>query len=126
MPDIDFFNFFRWMLGGIATIYAGVITWQSLWGWYVWLAGGDKYIGILRRYLVGHGLRLRFATFWGDVILCILLTIAFFILMHAHRVIYDLGASLDDQRAPTVDVRHLRFVTVTCNDLKHVEQSIQS
>ena len=52
------------------TIYATVITLQSLWGWYVWLAGSDRYIGLLRRYLIVHGLRLRFTAFWGDVIIC--------------------------------------------------------
>ena len=56
----------RWTLGWVVTVYATVITIQSLWGWYIWLAGQDKYIGMLRRYVIVHGLRLRFATFWGD------------------------------------------------------------
>ena len=94
MPDIDFFNFFRWVLGTIVTIYATIITFQSLYGWYVWLAGQDKYIGILRRYLIVHGLRLRFKTFWGDVIICVLLCVIFLMMWQAHRVIYDLGATL--------------------------------
>src|SRR4051812_1138799 len=63
MPDIDLFNFFRWWLSWIVTIYASILTLQSLWNWYVWLAGQDKYIGILRRYLIVHGLRLRFKAF---------------------------------------------------------------
>ena len=56
----------------------------------IWLAGEDRYIGLLRRYLIVHGLRLRFGSFWGDVIICIFLTIAFFILWHAHHLLYDL------------------------------------
>jgi len=90
MPSVDFFNFFRWVLGTIVTIYATIITLQSLWSWYIWLAGEDRYIGLLRRYLIVHGLRLRFGSFWGDVIICIFLTIAFFILWHAHHLLYDL------------------------------------
>ena len=95
MPDIDFFNFFRYALGWVVTIYATVVMLQSLWGWYLWLAGEDKYISLVRRYMIVHGLRLRFKTFWGDVIICGLLCVIFFILWHAHGVIYDLGHKLD-------------------------------
>jgi hypothetical protein len=92
MPQIDVFNFFRWWLGWIVTIYATIITVQSLWGWYVWLAGSDKYMTLLRRYVIVQGLRLRFRAFWGDVIICLLLCVAFLILWHAHHVMYDLRA----------------------------------
>src|SRR5438552_14775454 len=99
MPRIDLFNFFRWWLGWIVTIYATIITIQSLWGWYIWLAGSDKYISLLRRYVIVQGLRLRFRAFWGDVIICVLLTVIFFILWHAHHLIYDLGDKLQALRA---------------------------
>jgi hypothetical protein len=94
----DLFDWFRLVLGWIVTVYATIITVQSLWSWYLWLAGQDKYIGLLRRYLIVHGLRLRFGTFWGDVIICVLLTLAFFILWRAHHVIYDLDEKLKDAR----------------------------
>jgi hypothetical protein len=94
MPDIDFFNFFRWWLGWIVTIYATIITFQSLYGWYVWLAGQDKYIGMLRRYVIVQGLRLRFRTFWGDAIICVLLTVAFLIMWHAHHLIDSLDVAM--------------------------------
>jgi len=102
MPSIDFFNFFRYALGTVVTIYATVVTLQSLWGWYVWLAGSDKYMSMLRRYVVLHGLRLRFGAFWGDVIICVLLSVAFLILCHAHHLIYDLEETMS--RIPTLDV----------------------
>lgn len=91
---LDAFDFFRWVLATIATIYATIITLQSLWGWYVWLSGSDKYVSMLRRYVMVHGLRLRFKTFWGDVIICLLLCVAFLITWRAHVSIYDLGARL--------------------------------
>ena len=91
---LELFDFFRWVLGTIVTIYATIITLQSLWGWYVWLSGSDKYMSILRRYVIVHGLRLRFKAFWGDVIICILLCVAFLILWRAHILIYDLGSRL--------------------------------
>ena len=94
MPDVDFFNFFRYVLGTIVTIYATILTLQSLYGWYVWLAGSDKYMSMLRRYVIVHGLRLRFKTFWGDVIICGLLCVMFLILWHIHTRIYQLGDAM--------------------------------
>jgi hypothetical protein len=96
LPQIDFFNFFRYFLGTVVTIYATVLTLQSLWGWYVWLAGSDKYVSLIRRYVIVQGLRLRFKTFWGDVIICLLLCIAFLILWRGHVLIYDLGYRIHD------------------------------
>jgi hypothetical protein len=94
MPDLDFFNFFRYFLGTVATIYATIVTVQSLWGWYVWLAGSDKYISLVRRYVIVHGLRLRFTAFWGDLIISLLLCVAFCLLWYAHVVIYGIEATL--------------------------------
>ena len=95
MPEVDFFNFFRYGLSWVVTIYATVITVQSLYGWYVWLAGSDRYISIVRQYVIVQGLRLRFKTFWGDVIICLLLCVAFLILWHAHHVIYQLQHTIN-------------------------------
>src|SRR4051812_1125433 len=83
----DLFNFFRYSLATVATIYATVITLQSLYGWYVWLAGEEKYISMVRRYVIVHGLRLRFKTFWGDVIICLLLCVAFLMIWRLHGLI---------------------------------------
>lgn len=94
MPNVDFFNFFRWTLGTIVTIYASIITLQSLWGWWVWLAGSDKHMTMLRRYILVHGLRLRFKTFWGDVIICGLLCVAFTIMWVAHWKVAALGEAM--------------------------------
>ena len=87
MPDIDFFNFFRWLLSIVATVYATIITLQSLWGWYAWLAGQDKHIGMIRRYIIVHGLRLRFLKFVGDLVICLLLCVVFVLLWRAHKLV---------------------------------------
>ena len=84
MPNVDFFQFFRYTLGTIATIYATILTLQSMWSWIVWLSGQDKYISLVRRYVIVHGLRLRFKSFWGDVIVCLLLSVVFLMLWYAH------------------------------------------
>ena len=59
MRDLDLFDFFRYALGTVVTIYATVVMLQSLWSWYVWLAGSDKYMTMLRRYVIVHGLRVK-------------------------------------------------------------------
>lgn len=98
--SLDFFDFFRYALGTVATVYATVIMLQSLWTWYTWLAGGDKYVSILRRYLIVHGLRLRLGTFWGDVIVSLLLCVAFGVLCLAHARIAQLTSALAAARQP--------------------------
>lgn len=97
-PSFDIFDFFRYVLGTIVTVYATVITLQSMWSYYVWLKGEAKYVSLLRRYVIVHGLRLRFRTFWGDVLICILLCVAFMIMWHAHILMYHLGDQLEDAR----------------------------
>lgn len=87
MFDLDPFQFFRLTVGWIATIYATVVTLQSLYGWVVYLSGSDKYMTMVRRYVIVHALRLRFKTFWGDVIICILLTVVFCLLWKLHNVL---------------------------------------
>jgi hypothetical protein len=87
----DLFFFFRYLLALVVTVYASILTVQSLWGWWVWLAGSDKYMTMLRRYVIVHGLRLRFTSFWGDLIICALLCVIFLILWHAHGLINALG-----------------------------------
>ncbi len=95
MPQIeDPFDFFRYLLGTIVTVYSLIVMAQSLWTWYVWLAGTDRYITVMRRYIILHGLRLRFRTFWGDVIITILLCLIFCVLFQAHRVIYQIEGTL--------------------------------
>jgi hypothetical protein len=84
---VDFFNFFRYVLGTVVTIYATVVTLQSLWGWYVYFSGEGKYYSLARRYLMLHGLRVRIKTFGGDVLICILLTAVFFMLCYAHYLV---------------------------------------
>jgi len=107
MQNYDLFDYFRWAAGIVATVYATVITVQSLWGWYVYLAGSDRYMSMLRRYLIVHGLRLRFGTFWGDLVISILLTVIFFMLWRAHVIIYDLGDRLADQQTAQANVARL-------------------
>jgi hypothetical protein len=94
----DLFTFYRFWLGWIVTIYASVLTVRSLWGWYVWLAGQDRHISLVRRYILVHGLRLRLTSFFGDLVVCLLLCVAFVVMMVAHAEIQRLGEALERVR----------------------------
>lgn len=87
MPDVDLFKFWRYLLAIVVTVYATVITLQSLWGWVVWLSGKDRYRSLLRRYVIVQGLRLRFKTFWGDLLICGLLCVVFLLMWALHIMI---------------------------------------
>jgi hypothetical protein len=87
-PEItSIFDFFRHTLALVVTIYATVVMLQSLWTWYVWLAGSDRHVSLLRRYLIVHGLRLRFTAFWGDVLISLLLCVVFILTWRLHGLI---------------------------------------
>ena len=88
----------RFVLGLVVTVYATIVTAQSVWGWYVWLAGQDRYVGMLRRYLLVHGLRLRLRAFWGDAVICALLCVVFVSLWRAHVVVRETGEALQQAR----------------------------
>ncbi len=94
----DLFDFFRLGVAWVVSIYATIITAQSLWGWYVFLTGGDKYITLIRRYVIVHGLRLRFRAFWGDVLITLLLTWACILLWVAHGRVERLRVALEQLR----------------------------
>ena len=88
MPRFDDpFDFFRFTLWVIVTIYASIITLQSVYGLVDMLSGREKYISMIRRYLVIHMLRLRFTTFWGDVLICLLLSGVLGIIWWLHRLL---------------------------------------
>ena len=76
----DPFLFFRYFLGWVVTIYATILTVQWAWSWIKWLSGEEKYVSLLRRYVIVHGLRLRFTSFWPDLLMCLLLTVAFLLM----------------------------------------------
>ncbi|HRK31135.1 MAG TPA: hypothetical protein PLD59_08660 [Tepidisphaeraceae bacterium] len=96
MPEVDFFHFFRKGVGWIATVYATVVMLQSLYGWWVYLAAGDRYTSLMRRYLLVQAVRLRFWRFAGDLAVCVLLCVAFLIIWRAHYTIYGIETALAD------------------------------
>ncbi len=90
----DLFHLFRWLLGIVVTVYATVITIQSLWEWWVWLtrpeAGMERPFSMLRRYVLVHGLRLRIIRFGGDLLVIVGLCVIFGLLMWAHAIVWSM------------------------------------
>jgi hypothetical protein len=105
MPNIDFFNFFRYMLAVVVTVYATVVTLQSLYGWYVYLNSPDKYMALIRRYVIVQGLRLRFRAFWGDVLICVLLSVVCLLLWRAHTVVAQIERAMQIHVARNLQTR---------------------
>ncbi len=101
MPD-DLFRFFRLLLAWFVTIYCVIVTAQSLWGWWRWLAGRDRYISLLRRYLLVQALRLRFRAFWGDALICLLLCAAFLLIWRAQYQMDQIEQTLKHVRTSHV------------------------
>jgi hypothetical protein len=83
----DLFDLFRYTLTCVVGIYATIVTLQSLYNWFVILSSGEKYISMARRYLIVHGLRLRFATFWSDLVICGLLCVVLGLIWRAHILV---------------------------------------
>ena len=80
----DLFTIFRWLAFVFVTIYVTITTLQFLWSWYTFLRQRDRYIGLLRNYLILHGLRIRVKSFAGDVVVSALLCVAFLLMWRAH------------------------------------------
>jgi hypothetical protein len=85
------FTFFRWLGFVFVTIYVTITTAQSLWGWYVFLWQRDRYMNILRSYVIVHGLRLRMRSFGGDALVSVLLCVAFLLMWKAHSTLDAIG-----------------------------------
>ena len=93
---MDLFAFYRYVLGTVVTIYATLVTVQSLLGWYRFLSQPERYTTMLRRYLIVVGLRLRFLDFWADTTISLLLCIVFVIVWQAHGTIRQIGSTYGD------------------------------
>jgi hypothetical protein len=102
---IDFFDFFRWVLGTVVTIYATVITVQFLYGWWVYLSGEGRYFSLMRRYIMLQGLRLRIRTFGGDALVCILLTVVWILLLRAHQVVAKINPYIQNNGGNRITTR---------------------
>lgn len=94
MPDVDLFQFFRWSLAIIVSVYATIITVISLWGWVVFLSAQDRYTATLRRYVILQAVRLRLRTFWADLLICLLLCWVFLLIWSAHGEIAGIERAL--------------------------------
>jgi uncharacterized membrane protein len=91
MPDFDLFNFFRWVLATVVTIYAVIVTVNWALGWHQYLSQPGRTMSMMGRYLQIHGLRLKFVKFLGDLLICLLLCVIFVMLLRAHAILADMG-----------------------------------
>jgi hypothetical protein len=95
---MDFFDFFRYLLCTVVSIYVTLMTLQSALGWYKWLSEPTAYNPLLRSYLAVAALRLRLASFGVDLAVCLLLCVAFVLICDAHGTISQIAADLEYAR----------------------------
>ncbi|RYG80706.1 hypothetical protein EON77_08025 [bacterium] len=103
MPDL--FAIFRWLGFVFVTIYVTITTAQSLIGWYKFLWQRDRYIDLLRSYVIAHALRMRLSSFGGDAMICVLLSVAFLLMWRVHIRLNELNVALER----TYAVRHVKW-----------------
>lgn len=101
MPDL--FAIFRWLVFVFVTIYVTITTIQFLWSWYTFLRQRDRYIGLLRNYLILHGLRIRVKSFAGDAVVCVLLCAAFLLMWRAHVHLDAIARATADMKQEVKD-----------------------
>lgn len=67
-PHRDLFELWRLVLGFLCTIYATVVTVQSLWSWCVYFSGADRSTTLMRRYVIVQLLRLKPGRFSWELV----------------------------------------------------------
>jgi len=95
LPDLDFFNFFRYLLCTVVTIYVVLVTLQSALGWYKWLSEPTAYNPLLRSYLAV-----------ADLLICLLLGVAFVLICDAHGTIAQIADDLEYARRHLQPLHH--------------------
>lgn len=87
LAQYDLFQFFRWQLAVILTIYAGITTGQWLLGWLKWFAS-SRQTAVLGRYASVLLLRIKFRRFAMELLQIVALLVAFgFVVYLNHLVI---------------------------------------
>lgn len=85
--SLDLFEFWRWMLAVVCTVYAAIVLIRSAWDWCEFLSGRQKAAVVLRRYILLQLLRLRIRTFGVEIAKIIILCALFIQLVQIHRYI---------------------------------------
>lgn len=85
LPPFDFFDWWRWLLAIVCTVYAIVITARSLWDWIVYFAAPDRATTLMKKYTIVHLLRLRVRTFLEELGQIAFWGCALVILLYLHR-----------------------------------------
>jgi len=83
--ELDLFQFWRWLLAVICTIYALLITGHWLAGWLLYLSKPDRMRAVLRNYIVVQILRLRALRFWWELVQIAFWLAAFVVVVRMHH-----------------------------------------
>ena len=67
MPDIDIFDFCRYLLSLVVTIYVMIYTARTIWGHLVWFRSSRRF-SVMGHYAVVLLLRARLRRFGGELL----------------------------------------------------------
>lgn len=86
LADLQIFATFRWLLAIVCTVYAVLVTLQTLRGWLLYFMS-SRYNAILGRYTLALLLRLRVKRFAPELAQIGALIAALAVLLWAHRFV---------------------------------------
>ena len=75
---------YRAMLAVLCTTYAVLVMARSLWGWVLYLSGGDRSKAVMRKYIAVLMLRLHFRPFARELAGIAFWSIALVIILRWH------------------------------------------
>jgi len=84
--EFDLFEFYRWMIAVICTIYATVITWHSLTAWLAWFKSSRPTV-MMGRYVSVQLLRVRILKFGFEIAQILALSALLGLLIYWHGVL---------------------------------------
>ena len=86
LAEYDLFQFYRWQLAVILTIYAAVITGQWLFGWLKWFSSSRE-TAVLGRYATVLLLRIRLRRFAWELVQIVALLVAFGVVVYWNHLV---------------------------------------
>jgi hypothetical protein len=86
LASYDLFQFYRWELAVVLTIYAGVITGQWLLGWLKWF-GSSRQTAVLGRYASVLLLQIKIRRFAWELLQIVALLAAFGLVVYWNHLI---------------------------------------
>ena len=88
IAETTIFTLFRWILGLVCAIYAGIVTWQWAYGWLAWF-GTTRQAAAFGRYATLLLVRIKLRRFAWELFQITLLTTVLLLLIYKHPSLWQ-------------------------------------